>query len=106
MTDFLSEAVSLRSFLQVVRQTLHRAPELGNQEFRTSAYLRSILEPLGLIVENPFGTALCATLHGTKPGRIAALRADMDALAVTEATGAEFPPRRPASCTPAGMIFT
>ncbi len=90
MTDFLSEAVSLRSFLQVVRQTLHRAPELGNQEFRTSAYLRSILEPLGLIVENPFGTALCATLHGTKPGRIAALRADMDALAVTEATGAEF----------------
>lgn len=95
MTDFLSEAVSLRSFLQVVRQTLHRAPELGNQEFRTSAYLRSILEPLGLIVENPFGTALCATLHGTKPGRIAALRADMDALAVTEATGAEFSSQTP-----------
>ncbi len=90
MTDFLSEAASLQSFLLTVRQTLHRTPELGNQEFRTSAYLRSILEPLGLIVENPFGTALCATLHGAKPGRIAALRADMDALAVTEATGAEF----------------
>ena len=95
MTDFLSEAASLQSFLQTVRQTLHRAPELGNQEFRTSAYLRSILEPLGLIVENPFGTALCATLHGTKPGRIAALRADMDALAVTEATGAEFSSQTP-----------
>ena len=64
MTDFLSEAASLQSFLQAVRQTLHRAPELGNQEIRTSAYLRSILEPLGLTVENPFGTALCATLHG------------------------------------------
>ena len=95
MTDFLSEAVSLRSFLQVVRQTLHRAPELGNQEFRTSAYLRSVLEPLGLIVENSFGTALCATLHGTKPGRTAALRADMDALAVTEATGVEFSSQTP-----------
>ena len=46
MTDFLSEAASLQSFLQAVRQTLHRAPELGNQEFKTSAYLRSILEPL------------------------------------------------------------
>ena len=67
MTDFLSEAASLQSFLQAVRQTLHRAPELGNQEFKTSAYLRSILEPLGLTVENPFGTALCATLHGARP---------------------------------------
>ena len=95
MTDFLSEAASLQSFLQTVRQTLHRAPELGNQEFRTSAYLRSILEPLGLIVENPFGTALCATLHGTRPGRIVALRGDMDALAVTEATGAEFSSQTP-----------
>ena len=54
MTDFLSEAASLQSFLKVVRQTLHRTPELGNEEFKTSAYLRSILEPLGLIVENPF----------------------------------------------------
>ena len=95
MTDFLSEAASLQSFLQAVRQTLHRAPELGNQEIKTSAYLKSILEPLGLTVENPFGTALCATLHGAKPGRTAALRADMDALAVTEATSAEFSSRTP-----------
>lgn len=95
MTDFLSEAASLQSFLQAVRQTLHRAPELGNQEFKTSAYLRSVLEPLGLTVENPFGTALCATLHGARPGRTVALRADMDALAVTEATDAEFSSRTP-----------
>ena len=95
MIDFLSEAASLQSFLTVVRQTLHRTPELGNQEFKTSAYLRSILEPLGVVVENPFGTALCATLHGTKPGRTVALRADMDALAVTEATGAEFSSQTP-----------
>ncbi len=95
MTDFLSEASSLQSFLQAVRQTLHRAPELGNQEFKTSAYLRSVLEPLGLMVENPFGTALCATLHGARPGKTAALRADMDALPVAEATGAEFSSRTP-----------
>lgn len=95
MTDFLSEASSLQSFLQAVRQTLHCAPELGNQEFKTSAYLRSVLEPLGLTVENPFGTALCATLHGARPGRTAALRADMDALPVAEATDAEFSSRTP-----------
>ena len=95
MTDFLSEAASLQSFLQAVRQTLHRAPELGNQEVKTSAYLRSVLEPLGLTVENPFGTALCATLHGARPGRTAALRADMDALPVAEATGADFSSQTP-----------
>ena len=95
MTDFLSEASSLQSFLQAVRQTLYRAPELGNQEFKTSAYLRSILEPLGLTVENPFGTALCTTLHGAKPGKTAALRADMDALPIAEATGADFSSRTP-----------
>ena len=81
MTNFLSEAASLQDYLQTVRQTLHRTPELGNQERKTSAYLKRVLESLGLTVENPFGTALCATLSGAKPGKTVALRADMDALA-------------------------
>lgn len=95
MTNFLSEAASLQSCLQTVRQTLHRTPELGNQELKTSAYLKGVLEPLGLTVENPFGTALCATLQGTRTGKTVALRADMDALAVTEATGADFSSQTP-----------
>lgn len=95
MTNFLSEAASLQSCLQTVRQTLHRTPELGNQEIKTSAYLKRLLESLGLAVENPFGTALCATLHGAKHGKTVALRADMDALAVTEATGADFSSQTP-----------
>lgn len=95
MTNFLSEAASLQNYLQTVRQTLHRTPELGNQEMKTSAYLKRVLESLGLTVENPFGTALCATLSGTKPGKTVALRADMDALAITEWTGAEFASQTP-----------
>ena len=95
MTNFLSEAASLQDYLQTVRQTLHRTPELGNQERKTSAYLKRVLESLGLTVENPFGTALCATLSGAKPGKTVALRADMDALAITEWTGAEFASQTP-----------
>ena len=95
MTNFLSEAASLQDYLQTVRQTLHRTPELGNQEMKTSAYLKRVLESLGLTVENPFGTALCATLSGAKPGKTVALRADMDALAITEWTGAEFASQTP-----------
>ena len=95
MTNFLSEAASLQDYLQTVRQTLHRTPELGNQEMKTSAYLKRVLESLGLTVENPFGTALCATLSGAKPGQTVALRADMDALAITEWTGAEFASQTP-----------
>ena len=95
MTNFLSEVASLQDYLQTVRQTLHRTPELGNQEMKTSAYLKRVLDSLGLTVENPFGTALCATLSGTKPGKTVALRADMDALAITEWTGAEFASQTP-----------
>ena len=93
--NYLSEAISLQHFLQNVRQTLHRAPELGNQEFKTAAYLKQVLESLGLTVETPFGTALCATLYGTRPGKTVALRADMDALSISELTGAEFSSQSP-----------
>ncbi len=95
MTELCLEAASLQGTLEGIRQRLHRTPELGNQEWQTSAYLRSLLESLGLVVENPFGTALCATLGGARPGKTVALRADMDALAVPEATGADFSSQRP-----------
>lgn len=64
MTNFLSEAASLQDYLQTVRQTLHRTPELGNQEMKTSAYLKRVLESLGLTVENPFwDSALCNAIR-------------------------------------------
>ena len=90
MRDYWSETAALEDMLREIRERIHRNPELGNQEKRTAAYLRSLLEPLGITVENPFGTALCGELRGAYPGKTVALRADMDALPVTEETGAAF----------------
>ena len=95
MQDLLAKAEAMTGWLDEIRRTLHQLPELGNQEVRTSAFLKKTLCTLGLAVEQPFGTALCATLTGSRPGKTIALRADMDALAVTEATGAEFSSQTP-----------
>lgn len=92
----LSEAQGIKEDLDCLRQDLHRHAEPGNAEHYTSALLERQLRALGLDVKRILGTALVARLHGTGPGRNAdipaavALRADMDALPLTEATGCTF----------------
>ena len=90
MTDYLSAAFEIEEYLNRVRETLHRYPEEGNSEYFTSEFLEAELKSLGLDVDRILGTALVAVLHGGKPGKRVALRADMDALPVTEATGCSF----------------
>src|SRR6056300_635563 len=67
------------------RHALHRRPELGFQEQGTAAFVSAQLEALGLTVHGGIGgTGLVASLRcGDDPGVIG-LRADMDALAMTE----------------------
>ncbi|NLV23622.1 MAG: amidohydrolase [Deltaproteobacteria bacterium] len=67
------------------RHALHRQPELAHQEFRTAALVRQHLAPLGLEVKPPFlNTDVVALLRGADDGPNVTLRADMDALSVTE----------------------
>lgn len=73
------------------RRDIHRHPELGNREFRTAALVAKHLESLGLDVHKGVGgTGVVGVLQGAKPGRVVALRADMDALPVKEETGLPF----------------
>ena len=66
------------------RRDIHAHPELGNREFRTSKLVAEHLRKLGLQPRTLAGTGVVAILHGGKPGPRIALRADMDALPVTE----------------------
>lgn len=73
------------------RRDLHQHPELGAKEVRTAAKVAEHLRSLGLEVRTGLGvTGVSAVLKGGKPGPRIALRADMDALPVTEETGLSF----------------
>ncbi|MEU5917887.1 amidohydrolase [Streptomyces sp. NPDC047141] len=77
---------SLRAELVAFRRDLHMHPELGNQEFRTTAALKARLEAAGLAPEVlPAGTGLICDIGTREPGRgMLALRADLDALPIPD----------------------
>ena len=73
------------------RRDFHSHPELGNREFRTSGIVAAHLKKLGLDVRTGIAhTGVVALLHGALPGPTIMLRADMDALPVTERTDVPF----------------
>ena len=73
------------------RRDLHQHPELGFAEVRTAGVIARHLRSLGLEVRTGVGkTGVIGILRGARPGRTVALRSDMDALPVREATGLDF----------------
>ncbi|MGH7341512.1 MAG: M20 metallopeptidase family protein, partial [Candidatus Rokuibacteriota bacterium] len=73
------------------RRHLHQNPELGNREFETARLVADHLRALGLEVDTGVAvTGVVAILRGGRPGPVVAVRADMDALPVTEDTPYPF----------------
>ena len=74
------------------RRDLHANPELGNREFRTAKIVAAHLRKLGFdeVHEQVAHTGVIGILKGGLPGKCIALRADMDALPVTEQTDVPF----------------
>lgn len=73
------------------RRHFHEFPELSNREVKTGAYIAEHLKKLGLEVQHPVAkTGVVALLKGAKPGPVIALRADIDALPVTERNSLTF----------------
>jgi amidohydrolase len=87
------EAQALKVDAKVLawRRDIHQFPELGNREFRTSKLVAEHLKKLGLVVKTGMAhTGVVAILKGDKPGPRIAIRADMDALPVTERNALPF----------------
>lgn len=73
------------------RRQLHENPELGNREFKTAKLIADHLRSLGIDVkEGVAHTGVVGVLKGGKPGPVIGLRADMDALPVTERNSLPF----------------
>lgn len=67
------------------RHEIHQNPELSNREFITAKKVAAHLESLGIEVTTGIAfTGVVGVLKGNKPGKVVALRADMDGLPVTE----------------------
>ena len=83
-------AASLPKLIDI-RHRIHANPELGNREVETAALVAHELRRLGLEVEEDVGlTGVVGVLEGGLPGPVVAVRADMDALPVTEETDLAF----------------
>ncbi|WDD99987.1 amidohydrolase [Thalassomonas actiniarum] len=73
------------------RRHFHQYPELSNREFETAKTIAKYLESLGLEVQTGIAkTGVVAVLDSGKPGPVVALRADIDALPVTESVDLPF----------------
>jgi amidohydrolase len=92
------EKEARRVFPRVVeiRRHFHAHPELSFQELKTSQTIISILKEVGVEVTAGIATTgVVGLVRGSKPGKTIALRADMDALPITEVTGLPYASQTP-----------
>jgi amidohydrolase len=77
--------------LTATRREFHRIPEIGFEEYETSALIAEKLRALGLEPRTGVGgTGVVALIEGAHPGRTLLLRADMDGLPIEERTGLPY----------------
>ncbi len=91
------EAQNILEEIVEIRRSIHRHPEIGRKEFRTSELIREKLAEIGVDeILSPVPTAVIGLIHGGKgEGKCVALRADIDALPVTEETGLPYSSEEP-----------
>ncbi|WP_024480899.1 amidohydrolase [Cellulophaga baltica] len=94
---FAQNAVSEKDFKLVEqkvidwRRDFHQYPELSNREFKTAEKIAKHLKSLGIEVQTGVAkTGVVGVLKGNTPGKVVALRADIDALPVTERNDLSF----------------
>lgn len=89
--DLLASAENIEEKVINWRRDFHQHPELSNREFETAEKIAKHLKSLGIEVETGVAkTGVVGILKGNKPGKVVALRADIDALPVTERNDLPF----------------
>lgn len=86
-----TECKALQDDLVKLRREFHRIPELGEKLPETQAKLCAELDKMGIpYTKNKIDSGVIALIKGGRPGRVIALRADMDGLPITEETGVPY----------------
>lgn len=90
MEDIQQKVSALSGELIALRRNFHQHPELGYEEYITSEAVCVYLAQCGIEVSRLCKTGVVGILRGAHPGRTVLLRADLDALPVTEETGVDY----------------
>ena len=93
MNPIREKAHEIREEVIAFRRDLHMYPEVSMEEFRTSDQVAAMLDQLGIPNRRIDPTGVVGEIKGRGPGKCVALRADMDALAVTETSDISFKSR-------------
>lgn len=87
--EFFSETVQ-------IRRHLHQHPELSFEEYNTSAFVKATLDKIGVPYQSMANTGVVGIIKGDLPSSgVIALRADMDALPITEVAGRSYGSQNP-----------
>lgn len=95
MLNILDKVKSIEDYIISFRRELHENPELSGQEYKTQEKIMKELDKLGIPYVKAGNTSLIATLKGANSGKTIALRADIDALPITEETDIDFKSKTP-----------
>ena len=89
--ELLEKAQSIKPRLIAMRRTIHQTPETEFDCQQTAAFGAAALEDAGWVATTGIGrTGVVGLLEGDAPGKTFLIRADMDAILVTEETGAPY----------------
>jgi amidohydrolase len=89
-------AKQIEAHLIAVRRDIHAHPELGFEEIRTAGVVANELSRLGIPHRTGIGkTGVVGLIEGGRPGKVLAIRADMDALPIQETSGLDFASTHP-----------
>ena len=103
MEKIIGLADKYQSKIEEYWHWLHAHPELSGQEEKSAKFIADALRAMGLKpIERIGGYGVVAIIEGAKPGKCIGLRADFDALPVTELTGSEYTSQNPGVCHACG----
>jgi len=89
--DMIKKRINnLKNEVIELRRDFHMHPELGFQEYKTAQKVETYLESIGFETRRVAGTGVVAMLDSKKPGPCLMLRADMDALPITETNKVDY----------------
>lgn len=89
VNTYLDEAIS-------IRRKIHRHPEVAMKEYNTTRLIKEELEKYGIEIEDKgYDVGVSAIIRGGHPGKTVALRADIDALPITEQSGLDYASKIP-----------